>query len=109
VGSREELLRGCWVHSYEEDAGSETVFRRPTYPFPMSRGRKEIELHSDGTYVERFPGPVDVPVEAGGRWRLEEDRLTLRPDDGGAERSSSITALDADRLTLREQPRMEQR
>ena len=100
-------LHGCWIHSHEEDAGGELVFRRPAYPFPRARGRAELELLPDGTYVERYPGPVDVPVEAAGRWRLEDDRLTLSPGPGAeagagvAPRSSTITSRDGDRLTLR--------
>jgi hypothetical protein len=101
MGLREDLLHGSWIHSHEEDRGGEMVFRRPTYPFPLARGRNEIELDPDGTYVESFPGPVDVPEEATGRWRLEEDRLILRPDQGGAERSSRIISREGDRLTLR--------
>jgi hypothetical protein len=101
VGSRDDLLHGCWVHSHEEDARGEMVFRRPEYPFPRARGRTELELRPDGTYVERFPGPVDVPEEATGRWQLKRDRLTLRPDERGAERSSTITSQERDRLTLR--------
>jgi hypothetical protein len=101
VTPREDLLHGCWVYSYEEDRDEEMVFRRPTYPFPMARGRRAIELRPDGTYVESFPGPVDVPEQAKGRWRLEDDRVLLRPDEDGAERSWRITSREADRLTVR--------
>jgi hypothetical protein len=101
VGSPDDPLEGCWVHSHEEDAGGETVFRRPDHPFPRARGRAELELRPDGTYVERYPGPVDVPEEATGRWLLEDDRLTLHPDAGGPPRASTITSRGGDRLTLR--------
>jgi len=98
--SREELL-GRWVHSHEEDGEGEMVFRPDTHDFPPSRGRTSVELRADGTYVERSPGPVDIPEESRGRWSLEDDRLVL---EGEGERPGHVwelTAAEGDRLGVR--------
>ena len=100
----EDLLHGDWVRSREEDADAELVFRRPAYPFPPARGRDELRLDPDRTYVERAPGPVDVPEESTGRWSLADDRLTLRPDaSGAAAHGWTIAAAEPDRLVVREE------
>lgn len=89
-----------WVHSYEEDSEEETVFRPPSFDLPPARGRRSIELRGDGSYVESFPGPVDVPDEASGRWSLEGDRLALRPEDDRPEETWRILTAEEDRLGL---------
>ena len=88
------------MHSHEEDREGRLVFRRPTHPFPMARGRSEIEPNPDGTYVESVPGPVDVPVRTIGQWRLDADRLMLSADECGATRSWVVARAEADRLTV---------
>lgn len=90
-----------WVHSHEEDSGEEMVFRPGSFDLPPARGRRAIELRADGGYVEAFPGPVDVPEEAGGRWSLEGDRLTLHPEGDRAEETWRVVAAEEDRLRLR--------
>jgi hypothetical protein len=88
-------LAGHWIHSHEEDSDDEQVFRPASYPFPRSRGRQELELHPDGSYVERHPGPVDLPEETSGSWTLEGDRLTVGPE------TWTVTDASPDRLRLR--------
>ena len=88
-------LHGKWTHSHEEDTDTEMVFRPATHEFPRSRGRMSLDLRSDGTYVERSPGPVDVPEESTGSWALEGDRLVL---EGQA---WEVTGVEPDRLTVR--------
>ena len=101
-----KALAQKWVHSHEEDTDDEMVFRPASYAFPPARGRSEIELNSDGTYVERVPGPVDVPEERGGRWRLEHDaggRLVtsgIGPDDRPAPGQGQWQLEDSDKLAL---------
>lgn len=102
MGADQQALAGSWTHSHEEDGEGETVLRRSDYPFPPSRGRLSFELRPDGTYLERSPGPVDVPEESSGSWSLEGDRLTLEPAAAGERRSWRVAALAADRLTLRD-------
>ena len=74
-----------WLHAREEDSPDELVFRPEGYPLPLARGREEIELGEDGSFVARGPGPDDRPVETSelDEWyvaELREDRLTLRRD-----------------------------
>lgn len=96
-----DRLHKCWVHSYEEDRDDEAVFRPATFDLPPARGRRSIELRGDGSYVEAFPGPVDVPQETGGRWSLAGDELKLQPDGGQAGESWQVVIAEADRLSLR--------
>jgi hypothetical protein len=100
----EDALRGRWVHSHEEDSEDEMVFRPATHPFPPSRGRTSFELRRDGSYLERSPGPVDVPEETRGHWAVKDDRLVLSPSDKSPARTWQVTAAEADRLVVR-QPR----
>jgi hypothetical protein len=97
----ENTLHGRWIHAHEEDTDDEMVFRRASHPLPPSRGRIRLELRSDGTFVERFPGPVDVPEEIGGRWSLEDDRLVLRTEDDLSSHAWVIAKAEADRLVLK--------
>ncbi len=90
-----EKLEGRWVHSHEEDTDHEMVFRPATHSFPPSRGRTSFELRGDGTYVERSPGPVDVPEESSGSWSLDADRLVI------GDRDWRVAAIDDDRLVVK--------
>jgi len=101
VPGREELLHGRWVHAHEEDSNGEMVFRRAGQPMPRSRGRTSLELLPDGSYVERTPGPVDVPEESRGSWALEGDRLILGADGDGPGHAWELVALGGDRFTVR--------
>ena len=98
---REDAVVGHWVHSHEEDTDDEMVYRPASYAFPPSRGRTSFDLRPDGSYVERAPGPVDVPVESEGSWSLEGDRLFLGAEGDRPGRGWEITAAEGDRLTLR--------
>lgn len=98
---RVDALLGRWVHSHEEDTDGEMVFRPPTYAFPPSRGRTSFELRSDGSYVERSPGPVDIPEESVGSWSLEGERLVLGADGVRAGHAWDVTRVDADRLVVK--------
>ena len=91
----ESALEGHWVHSHEEDTDAEMVFRPASQEFPRSRGRESLELRPDGSYVRRAPGPVDVPAETTGRWRLAGDRLELADDVW------ELGTVAPDRLTVR--------
>ena len=101
AADRADAVVGHWVHSHEEDTDAEMVFRPASYPFPPSRGRTSFELRPDGRYVERSPGPVDVPVESKGSWSLEGDRLLLGADGDEPGHAWQVKAAEADRLTLR--------
>ncbi|GAA5037609.1 hypothetical protein HNP84_003167 [Thermocatellispora tengchongensis] len=61
---------GAWLHSYEEDTGTTSVYRHPGHPFrPSRRMRRGMEFRADGTYVGLRPGPDDRPRQVTGRWR----------------------------------------
>ena len=92
---RAEDLQGRWIHSHEEDTDDVMVFRRPEHEFPRSRGRRSIDLRADGSYAERSPGPVDVPVETTGKWRRAGERLELE------DQVWDLAGVCADRLTVR--------
>ena len=96
----EDTLHGQWTHSHEEDTPREMVFRRPTHPFPLSRGRLSIDLNEDGTYTESAPGPVDAPVQSQGSWALEGDRLLLAGSDDHPGHAWKITGAEHDRLVV---------
>jgi hypothetical protein len=78
-------LEGAWMHSHEEDASGEWVFRPATFKFPPSRGRQAITLSPDGSYQDRVPGPDDRGVAGDGTWAMTEtDDLVLTPAAMGA-------------------------
>lgn len=60
MGGGESALAGSWTHSFEEDAGSEQVFR-PTasYPFPASRRPRATLDFSAAQMTTSVPGPDD--------------------------------------------------
>jgi hypothetical protein len=91
---------GRWLHSHEEDAGAEQVYRRDDYPFPPSRGRAGFALRADGSMDRLAPGATDRPTRASGVWRLASDVIELEP--AGASRLRwRIIAVEADRLVVR--------
>lgn len=96
-----DRLHKRWVHSHEEDRDDVAVFRPADFDLPPARGRRSIELREDGSYVEAFPGPTDVPQEAAGRWSLEGDRLALQPAGDRPAEAWRVVAAEADRLRLR--------
>ena len=98
---RKDAVHGKWVHAHEEDSGDEMVFRPASHPLPPARGRLSFELKPDGTYVERSPGPVDVPVESSGSWGLDGDRLVLTGEGDRPGNAWRVVSADADRLVVR--------
>jgi len=77
------------------------VFRPASHPLPPSRGRTSFELRPDGTYLERSPGPVDVPEESEGSWSLDGDRLVLGAEGERSGHAWEVRAVEADRLVVR--------
>lgn len=100
-GYEQSGLHGRWVHSHEEDTDGEMVFRPATHSFPPSRGRTSLELRPDGTYLERSPGPVDVPEESSGSWTAEGSRLILDADDDRPKEVWELTDTEDDRLVVK--------
>jgi hypothetical protein len=96
------LLHRRWVHAHEEDSGGGMVFRPEGLPLPPSRGRRSLDLRSDGTLSERGPGPDDRLEEHGGTWRLDGRELVL-VHGGGIEERLRVRSLDAERLVVEQQ------
>jgi len=62
---------GSWTHSFEEDTGSEQVFRRTgAYAFPASRRQRDTLDFATGQITSAVPGPDD---------RLQRSTGTLTP------------------------------
>ena len=97
----EASLHGRWVRSNEDDTDDELVFRPASHQLPPSRGRTSIELRPDGTYVERAPGPADVPEDWTGRWSLEGDRLVLEAEGDRPGHAWKVASADNDGLRLK--------
>jgi hypothetical protein len=95
-----EWLHQEWVHSHEEDQGDDMVFRPASFKLPPSRGRRSIELHSDGTLGHARPGPADRPERGQGRWEIDGDQLRLFRGSATPE-VFLITSASPDRLVLR--------
>lgn len=94
-------LERRWVHSHEEDAPGEMVFRPAEHGFPPSRGRLAFELRPDGSYAEAAIGPADVPLDVTGTWTLDDDVLVIaRDEQNEPERLLRVKAVDPDRLVV---------
>jgi hypothetical protein len=94
-------LERRWVHSHEEDAPGEMVFRPADREFPPSRGRLAFELRPDGSYAEAAIGPADVPLAVTGSWRLEDDVLVIsREAEAEPERRLKVKRSEPDRLVV---------
>jgi len=92
-----------WIHAHEEDDGDAQVFRPADHPFPPSRGRRCLDLRSDGSLLETRPGEDDRPAAARGRWTLAGDRLRLFRDATARspDRELEVVSLTADRLVVK--------
>jgi hypothetical protein len=99
---RLRLLSRRWLHAYEEDTTTETVFRPATYKFPPSRGRRGFELKTGGVLVDISIGPADRPQETPGTWRVEGDDTLVFFIGGASEPSRvlNILSVDSRRLVL---------
>lgn len=94
-------LAQSWTHSHEEDSGDQMVFRPSSFHFPLSRGRRSIDLEAGGRLTESKPGPADRTQQAAGSWKLHGDRLLLRGPDG-ATLQYEVVSVDDHKLVLRQ-------
>jgi hypothetical protein len=99
------ILQQHWVHSHEEDTGTEMIFRPVHFRFPPSRGRKSFELKPDGSLVVTGIGPVDVPVKNPGTWKLEdEDKLIfIYNSENRPTQVMKIVTAEKERLVIRKE------
>ena len=76
-----DVLVGEWLHSHEEDAAKEIVFRPNDYNFPPARGsREKMVLKESGILLYATNGPNDQPVRYEGTWQLSGKQLVLKYD-----------------------------
>ena len=96
------LLSNRWIHSHEEDTGSEMVFRSADFDFPRSRGRTGFELKPDQSMIEIQPGADDRPEKTQGKWELQPGNKLAFFKKGSAEPSRSLKIMSAenDKLVL---------
>jgi hypothetical protein len=92
---------GHWIHSHEEDAGDQMIFRHPDHPFPPSRGRSEYRLDAGGVLNATRPGPTDRRESAQGTWSIEEENTLVLHPAGSPPQRFSILSVDPGKLVLR--------
>jgi hypothetical protein len=87
-------IKGVWMHSFEEDTGTELVFRpAASYPFPPSRRTRDTLDFDTGQLVTAVPGPDDkvqrspaaITPLGMGRYRLGDGR-EIEVTEAGSER-----------------------
>jgi hypothetical protein len=93
MGGAEQGPAGSWTHSFEEDTGTEQVFRRTgAYAFPASRRPRDVLDFTSAQVVTAVPGPDDKVQRSSGpmtalgmqRFRLGDGR-ELEVVDAGAD------------------------
>jgi hypothetical protein len=94
-----QTLSQSWKHSHEEDSPNRVVFRPSTHVFPPSRGRRTLNLGSDGSATVEMPGPTDRTQRSAGQWRISEDG-TLTITGAGTDLSYKIISAKPDKLIL---------
>jgi hypothetical protein len=104
--SLKAALHRHWVHSHEEDNGSERVYRPVSFTFPPSRGRTSFELHPDGTMIEHAPGPTDRGQDVPGTWTFAEGDALLEfsaSSSAGQRRVMRIVSAGKNKLVLKDE------
>ena len=100
---KRDVLPGRWIHSWEEDAGGNQVYRPEGYDFPLSRRpRESVELRPDGTLILGEPSASDSLREAQGRWEIAEGDILLFYSGSGTEpeKKMRIKSASDDRLVV---------
>ena len=100
---KRDVMFGRWMHSWEEDAAGEQVYRPEGYDFPLSRRpRESFELKPDGTLILGEPSADDSLREAQGRWEIaESDKLLFYSGSGTKpEKKMRIKSASDDRLVV---------
>ena len=91
-----------WVHSYEEDTDSESVYRPASFAFPPARGRTGFELLPDMSCRLVGIAAADGSEVTEGTWEIEgEDTLCIRIKRRGTGQVLRVASIDHDRLAIR--------
>jgi len=89
-----------WTHSHEEDTEEARVYRPDEFEFPPARGRRGLELQSDGEFVRYDIAPADGIDELAGRWEAEgSERVRVALPDREPY-TLTILSVDADVLRI---------
>lgn len=92
----------CWVHSYEEDTDTESVYRPANFAFPPARGRTGFELLADKSCNRVGIAAADGSEVTAGTWDIEdEDTLRIRIDCEDSSQVLTVTSISHDRLAIR--------
>jgi len=93
-------IAGDWVHAHERDHDRKQVFVSAATKLPPSRGRRRLQLLSDGTFKELHPGMDDRMVAAAGVYTWDGQRLRLNFADPQRSPSTLEAVLSADGSAL---------
>ena len=92
----------CWVHSYEEDTDTESVYRPASFAFPPARGRTGFELRPDKSCKRVGIAAADGSEIIDGTWEIEGgDTLRIRINWKDTSQVLSVASLNHDRLAIR--------
>jgi hypothetical protein len=92
-----------WLHSHEEDTGTERVYRPAGFAFPPSRGRTGFELRPDRTCSRIGIAARDGSTEQDCSWEYEENEgraLTLIMGAGDRQ-TLQVVSVSGDRLVVK--------
>ena len=95
-------LHQRWVHSYEEDTETESVYRPASYAFPPARGRTGFELLADKSCKTVGIAAADGSTVTDGIWEFEdEDALRIRINSQDESQVLTVVSINRDRLVIR--------
>jgi hypothetical protein len=97
----ENVLRGRWLHSHEEDEPGQRVFRSELHELPPARGRSGYVFDAGGRVQKIGSGPTDRSAASSGHWSADSTgRLTIQVP-GQPEEVLEVVSVDKDRLVVR--------
>ncbi len=101
--SKSKFLTQTWVHSYEEDHGSITVWRKArSKPFPSSRFRRTITFYSGGQCQFLYLSSNDTHHQKACQWNFNSgnNKLDLREPTGQIAGNYQVKDLSQDLLSI---------
>ena len=76
--TNERMLVREWVEMREESGEGRIVLRPSTHTLPPARGRRRLDLRTEGKAIPKAPGPTDqLQASGAGGWSIEGDTLRL--------------------------------
>src|SRR5579863_10346997 len=90
-----------WIHSHEEDAGDEIVFRPKTFPSPPSRGRHGFELLPEGRLIAEGPDQTDIPRSQAGWWEMKSPNRLILHEANQNDRELEIVSVSTGKLVVK--------